>query len=299
MTLKAESVGEIALKKLKQENSGRVHSVFSKAVNLVTDSGFLITVLREALHPCGINLSPAFFPFFEVEEKEEYIFNENYLNFAGGNVIDFTGSKKFFINYTPPNSGIDPYLLENNIEFLKKYLKIKKKDVPNKFNKEFKKRKNEFNIQMIRRKKNFREIIKSLAGFGPGLTPAGDDFLSGYLLTGYYHRKNLYEPLHINHSLIEDMCEYAKTVAFHSALNKDDFYNLNTSFFGRHQLYFSSRGYTLDRIWNLIHFLHQKDIGNYPEKMDKVLQIGATSGYAWMEGILTALNHLISENNIS
>lgn len=118
------------------------------------------------------------------------------------------------------------------------------------------------------------DMLSSLVGLGPGLTPLGDDFLSGYLAALY---------------LLLDSPQQKNLVAGWARVYSEQ----NTTFFSRSQLAYAGQGLCLGAVHALIALLAQGIM--IPEAdLLKVAGIGATSGYGWLWGISIAFRVLLA-----
>jgi hypothetical protein len=115
------------------------------------------------------------------------------------------------------------------------------------------------------------EQLFPLIGLGPGLTPLGDDFVSGYLAAA-----NLLAP---SDGIRRELQKGSVSLAAGE-----------TTFYSKHQILFAGHGICLRSIFLLIQSL------TFPAFDESsaihVLNIGATSGCGWLSGILTAASQV-------
>jgi hypothetical protein len=114
--------------------------------------------------------------------------------------------------------------------------------------------------------------FSGLLGLGRGLTPAGDDFLCGFLLTSFYLRKNAalmeYEP-DLNHQIVAEAQK--KTTALSAALIKC-----------------AAIGEGDERLIDALRWITQGEI-NIAHARESLLSYGSSSGVDALAGMLTAL----------
>jgi len=121
--------------------------------------------------------------------------------------------------------------------------------------------------------------VKHLVGLGPGTTPAGDDFLTGLVLSlrafSLTEKKNKYEALY---SAIR---EISKT---------------RTTRISREYMIYASYGFASERTKSLLECIYRDDIAALREATLRLLRIGETSGTDIATGIATGLFFCLSIN---
>jgi hypothetical protein len=118
---------------------------------------------------------------------------------------------------------------------------------------------------------NWTEQLTLMIGLGPGLTPLGDDFVSGYLVAA---------------CLLAPSDELRRELRESSVL----FAAGKTTFYSQQQILFAGQGFCLRSIFLLIRSLALPDFDH--TKVTPVLNIGATSGYGWLWGISVAASQV-------
>ena len=111
------------------------------------------------------------------------------------------------------------------------------------------------------------ERLQPFVGLGPGLTPLGDDYLSGYLTATFW------------------LCNDASVKAMLTA-GADLLAGGDTTVFSQTQIRMAGRGVCLGSIFTLIQTLNTPVFD--PELLSAVLAIGSSSGYGWLAGIAAA-----------
>lgn len=123
-----------------------------------------------------------------------------------------------------------------------------------------------------------RKHGRRLIGLGIGLTPTGDDYLTGLLLA-----------LPLKHKLRETIIE----AIFDEVLEKSVLHA--TNLLSQHQLYFALHGEAKPSLLSLIQAFRTPEVGNHSSAsiqllVEEVLSIGSTSGYDLLTGVLAALH---------
>lgn len=125
---------------------------------------------------------------------------------------------------------------------------------------------------------------RSLAGLGPGLTPSGDDFLSGFMSSLYWGAKALgFETADV-WRCNQEVVRAAKG---------------RTNLISYTQILYASRGQTPEYIHALLQALYY---GENQERLDKaikrVLEMGSTSGGDLLAGIGMAMEFLLTQDTL-
>ncbi|WP_333651729.1 DUF2877 domain-containing protein [Lacrimispora sp.] len=115
----------------------------------------------------------------------------------------------------------------------------------------------------------FLEAAEALLGLGYGLTPSGDDYLSGLLLT-----------LHIPGGPLEDWAKIGRTVADVAAVSTTDI--------GAWELNHAARGMPRQDMVDFLESLFAGD-GAYVPYLDKIISVGSLSGTDIATGLLAGL----------
>lgn len=272
LTIKAISVGYRALEVLSTDHKGSIHSLFSNAINLSTCNQQLITILFQDKHPQGILLSKHMAPLSQLKQGSSFCYREGDL-YIGDSIKLLLSVGQL---YRPENRHpwpSDTRALSKNLSLLGKILKeqellLKRNQIglPHFFDKI------DHLYHIIHQEIEAHlltplllDYMDSFIGFGPGLTPLGDDVITGLLLTFYFYRKKLAHALSFD--LLGECIEKA-----------------STTYFGKRQLLFALKGYTYQRIYELVKEIPYQPLSSQ-ESIQSVLAIGSTSGYGFLLGI--------------
>jgi hypothetical protein len=260
--------------------SGRVHSVFQKAVNLLafTKQGErLFTLMMSDVHPCGLvcpKLQDVYACF--CANMRFHSDTERFILFHCGPLLSIRGAKVWKQPYLRGRVSKD--ILAKHNATLYRFLfdeyhrkKIWKSRGKSLFFEEFAVEKINDVAERLSGKiltgEKLVELLRPLIGLGPGLTPLGDDFISGFLTTI---------------CLLESNPEIR--VEIHNA--GMNLAGGNTTFYSKHQIAFACEGICLRSIFLLIQGLVSLSFDI--DLADQVMNIGATSGFGWLSGISAA-----------
>jgi len=243
----------------------KLHSRFRRVVNFVKD-GYLTSIVTEEVGRGPINIVIKGFPIdyvkalyigdgFIAVNKNRFKINKNLiytskidfsLEFSRNRYINNLHTLRDLLIFHSPERSLSFLLDERREEYFE----------------------TEFERAFVNRIKagagkllsgNIETGISLLKGVGYGLTPSGDDFISG-VLSGLYILENLFN---YNLTTIRDkIYKLSKT------------HNLISSSF----LYFSSRGEFFERVKNLITSIIYKGKRDVEKHFFKLMGVGDTSG---------------------
>jgi hypothetical protein len=120
------------------------------------------------------------------------------------------------------------------------------------------------------------DLLGGLVGLGPGLTPLGDDFISGFLTAAWHLAPHRRRPA---------------ILAVGRSLAAGD-----TTFFGRQQILFAAGGVCLGVFYRFMAALTVSEAEFYREAAQACLAVGASSGYGWVAGITAAISILAPDS---
>ncbi len=221
------------------ELRGHVHSVFNRVCNIVTKDDLLIPVISSCVPntPRFISLSlPAKKSIKSLGLKEgmEMVFEHNLLRSLGSSFsLDLSEAKIWDARPQFTFDGIDEPRLLNNLEILYKTLisygkfsgiapicQALRAGLASSFQDDAIIAVNHYSSFILPRISKLMEAFKAknldlvrsyskqIVGFGPGLTPSADDFLTGFMVAGLYmasrYKRPLEEIYRLNSGIIED-----------------------------------------------------------------------------------------------
>lgn len=275
---------------LNKNLTGEVHSVFNKTLNIMTENKEIYTLATEDVFdgPQIIKVNcPSFYANQELIDKkvvqeEQLLIIENTLTIDLTEVKIMKSSK---INNHQVHSSVLNQLIEEVDLFLSKELDTVG-FYRQTFSNEVEKTIHQFLITGSKLlEKGFiqedstlmDEAIHKLLGLGHGLTPSGDDFLTGFSLI-------------INSS---KQVEVSKKELFNQLLFKG---LSQTNLISQKQLILSIQGEALHPVINLINDLYENQpIDNIKGELEKVLSIGSSSGSDIVYGLLVGMKILLNE----
>jgi hypothetical protein len=134
------------------------------------------------------------------------------------------------------------------------------------------------NIKSVLKSRNtaeLQEALKTVVGSGGGLTPQGDDFLCGFLLTDYYFRDILYPQLDLSKT-IKNAIEYSRQA---------------TTCLSWNLMQCAAEGSADERIMNCIDWLaSDHPESNLPYVIEELLTYGSSSGLETLAGMTSYIH---------
>lgn len=267
--INALSIDAELYKKLQEkEVSGRIHSFFSNAVNIITEEDELITVLSRGRGMC---------PFSLLADAENF----EGLSIEAGDAVSFDSASistdSFLINL----EQVSPRSLElpvfqtapfgrMKIKHLKKLLKESIVEDPHK-------EVLQQHIKYFQRSLSgdyeilIRKSVQNLIGLGPGLTPAGDDFLSGFASTVAVLEKA---------GAGDGKCGFMKDLS--AAIRE---FSTETNIISRKYLEYAAEGRLSENQIELIKSVFMGDFAAVERSLESFRNFGATSGQWLAKGI--------------
>lgn len=281
-----------------KELSGHVFSRFENALNIEINEGFLFNLLPENIPPNPRSLILPEYDWNEIQALRltpglPVCVREEHIEIPDrGSSIAFDQSKSWDPTPwlpDPPNPEDEIY---RNLEIVASGSRRDPlKGIPEEANKAARVFQDKFRKRLLQAKNDLTlsiaggnlseslRISSQLIGLGQGLTPSGDDVLSGVMASGVYcslaYRSLSYFVTEFNDRLVS------------AALNR-------TTIFSRVFLIDSSRGEVVRPLGKLLQeILCRKDHGLLLSLTRQVMAIGATSGGDMLEGVLAGLKCFI------
>lgn len=259
---------------------GKVHSVFNRTINLMTESGSMISLMTKTMDeaPISIILDIEDFKRCGVFTGEDVYFDEGKV-IVGSKVIDISAARNYELKR---GTFKDNYsLIEKNLEILRHLMDFKGPKEKYSFD--------TMAFQMVVHRtalfkkacleENIKEVIaigRSLVGLGQGLTPSGDDVLMGlFLVLGLENSPMNHFDL-ILARIIEERMEETTDISYQGLLRA------SKGFYRSILVEAAEALTTLEDIEDIL--------------MD-VLSIGHSSGRDLLYGILTGYEILIEKEN--
>ena len=285
-----------------------VHSVFKEAINLIDEKGELITLLthNKDIGPMGLILSPSSKNFSKIIPNELVEKKASTLYFKSSKVIlNFSSAKEWKHEFRIMGSNgsqvcdlgkktqrLRQILLERGEEngllplvtVLDSYFKVNDAiDLPGLVNNTYCDFIQDVFLEIVRllsqqKLESVVELLPKFIGFGPGLTPSTDDFLSGVLLAqraSYLYREKSTDEIDV----------FSKNVY--------DFACGRTTKVSESMLKHISKGRASDSHMQLIESIYSVEDEAIEPYAIRVLMNGATSGSDFILGVYCSL--LISQ----
>lgn len=193
----------------KNEVFGQVHSVFNGAVNLITESDDLITILAEhkAVSPMSINVKCENFQESFIKKGNKFVLKGGKIVFPdNGESVNLKNADVVNVNANLDFEPASPSLFKKHITILENVIDregnmdgiasviyyLKYPDSPRKLNSKKGRKMNQYasfihdriqqfiNDFQVGDTAKFHENLRRIIGFGPGLTPSTDDFIVGF-----------------------------------------------------------------------------------------------------------------------
>lgn len=120
------------------------------------------------------------------------------------------------------------------------------------------------------------DVVKSMKGVGPGLTPSGDDFNCGLLYA-----------IHYLNSIIDINLDNILTLCYHNALGHNLISNTFLRFAYLNQFY--------DNFHNLLSALRENDSKSRQYFTDKIINSGHTSGSDLLTGFIFIIKGVLND----
>ncbi len=269
--------------KLPPRFGGEVQSVFSKAFNIRTEENELISIVTaEKLNgPNRILLKlpeDEDFISFGIKKGAKTVGTAQEISIDNGNfLISLEKAKKWSSKIEIKEKTLSSRVRDNLFgSFLQKDFSTEKER--NSVSQELRVRIQEL-IKSTKERDSSKvsENVKSLIGFGEGLTPSGDDFLVGFIA-----------PLHfLDNSELYPLLKKIKRII---NLEKE-----KTTFLSGKFLEYACQGRFPETILNLIETIFSRNRKEVKEAAKKCLDFGATSGRDTLLGVLAGLSLRVKE----
>ena len=263
--------------------NGRVHSVFNRVVNIECTTGKLFTLagLRLDNAPNTAIVEIAGFEACDIAVNDPVAVTKGKLHVGDGVVVHWTAASIWQVQlprYTDADGN-----LQGRLDWVQSYLLLKgaqssftvQEQSDNAFTRQM-------SLTLRQRSRSLLDALeqmhmasacqhaKSLIGLGPGLTPAGDDFLVG-----------LFAVLNLGGSPCCGWLAGGKDVLLRA--------EQSTNAISLAALTAAAHGQVRESISRLIETLIYGTLATLTEPLDRVLAIGSTSGSDLVAGILAGL----------
>jgi hypothetical protein len=265
--------------------SGQFHSIFNSCINVTLRDNFLLSLILETkpIHSRAVQIYQNdwfYYRLHQIEPGDKIYLNDDRLEIPSLSLlIPFSRSYIWDPEEWPESHKSSISNLWKNAEFIRKVLfdvdEERILSFPGEFKILFQNR-----IASLRyavKENSLSKVIDAIAhliGFGPGLTPSGDDFMVGFISS--YH--------------------YLKKSKFILSINMNDFveqilllYKNKTTFISEMMIYEACKGRFFKPIVELMRNLFFSDQKNSLVSAYRLTKIGSSSGMDILRGIICGI----------
>jgi hypothetical protein len=268
-----------------------VHSVFSGAFNLVDSDGVLIGVLScsKDLSPMSMVVNKCYFDVDKIIQGHLIKLSEGSIKFIDSpltisiknpEIVDLSLQQKGHVDWLLVHGKLNimrDVIIESGsmdgITELIKYISFKdtiscvrdQRDVVNEYSEFIQERLMEMLNDILNEDlTGIENMIPKIVGFGPGLTPATDDFLTGILIAQQYLK---------NENMLLEISEWMK------------YFEGKTTKISENMISNATEGYVAESYKRLIEALYKEDAEDISLQVEKVIQTGSSSGSDFLFGV--------------
>lgn len=291
--MRADAITRDCLTYLKQ-NRGRylrVHSVFQRAINLVDDNNQLLAILDNTKDQGAISLQLDFDTTISAILPGDLaeITNVGLEFLRGGPVIDIKGIKPDNLTIQMRRLCTDPVEMVDRYNKLRRFIieegsmdglaPLIDQSLPQNNYCNFVADNLSDLVSWMEQNqvKKFRNGLSGVLGFGPGLTPSTDDFLTGLMLVAFVLRKD--HPNPIFDVLLKDLPKIA--------LGK-------TTLISEEMIRLAALGKTSNSYKSFVTGFFGRNPGNVRQLAKQVIKTGASSGTDFLYGIYASQTMVIN-----
>jgi hypothetical protein len=265
--------------------TGQFHSIFNSCINVTLRDNFLLSLILETkpIHSRAVQIYQNdwfYYRLHQIEPGDKIYLNDDRLEIPSLSLlIPFSRSYIWDPEEWPESHKSSISNLWKNAEFIRKVLfdvdEERILSFPGEFKILFQNR-----IASLRyavKENSLSKVIDAIAhliGFGPGLTPSGDDFMVGFISS--YH--------------------YLKKSKFILSINMNDFveqilllYKNKTTFISEMMIYEACKGRFFKPIVELMRNLFFSDQKNSLVSAYRLTKIGSSSGMDILRGIICGI----------
>lgn len=264
---------------------GKVHSIFDKTLNIATDCGKLITLANSSMRngPNALMIHNFKARNFQVEEGMEVFFSDFKIQI--GHELNINYDHAEIKEYEIIRYGQDGSLRCKKIKTCLKLMKVQEKKDENRFNQAIEKRLNQLRKELqgsvsLEDKKSTLKTLEKFVGLGIGLTPSGDDFLTGF-------------------ALVVSLSDYPLPWIKKEMNSISEYMLEHTNIISRSQFEMAVQSEAREEVLILLNTILSDTIADINHNiLNEVLNIGSSSGSDLLMGILEAITIGGIENGI-
>lgn len=284
---------------LVDKTEGIVFSVFVRAFNILMDDGLIVSILQKGLPIQPYSIVMDYRENFNnlVRNGSRVKIEDNKIYIDGYPMVDLIGADKWTNTLEFEYKLLDEKNVEKRIQEIPKIIfnNASFRGIspvisclceysffpPNTYSTFIAGYVTDFLNSIIENEESISCCAERLIGFGPGLTPSGDDFLSGAMLANlYYHKfkgENLQKYILVNKEIVKNISS-------------------KTNIISGNMLLLSSEG----KVSSLFHkgiksiFMDIEE-EDFKKNIKKIMEYGATSGEDFLSGLYCMLITLINK----
>ncbi len=294
--VEAKTIGKQLSDKIKNiDDRAHIHSTFEKVINIELSTGEILTIGKSSIGNGPYNILFDYqkdFRSIGFNENESVKISDKKISFSNkGSIINLDKAMVWDSSWdVKPNKE-----LSENLSYLEG-LTIDKGDTrglgflltdnipsdnvfPQKTIERIKRNVKRINMDALSDEDELIKL-KEFIGLGPGLTPSGDDLVSGFLFT-------------INYASQFDLIE-GPSISYN---DWSQYIDKKTNKISKMELIMALQGKPLENIKNVIEALYGKKKYKIYSSVTKLLDRGSTSGTDILTGIILASNMIIENTN--
>jgi len=263
--------------------SGQFHSIFNSCINVTLKDNFLLSLILETkpIHSRAVQIYQNdwfYYRLHQIEPGDKIYLNDDRLEIPNLSLlIPFSRSSVWDPEEWPESHKSSISNLWKNAEFIRKVLFEEEQILlfPGEFKILFQNR-----IASLRyavKENSLSKVIDAIAhliGFGPGLTPSGDDFMVGFISSCYYLKKSKF-------ILSVNMNDFVEQILL--------LYKNKTTFISEMMIYEACKGRFFKPIVELMRNLFFSDQKNSLVSAYRLTKIGSNSGMDILRGIICGI----------
>jgi hypothetical protein len=263
--------------------SGQFHSIFNSCINVTLKDNFLLSLILETkpIHSRAVQIYQNdwfYYRLHQIEPGDKIYLNDDRLEIPNLSLlIPFSRSSVWDPEEWPESHKSSISNLWKNAEFIRKVLFDEEQILlfPGEFKILFQNR-----IASLRyavKENSLSKVIDAIAhliGFGPGLTPSGDDFMVGFISSYHYLKKSKF-------ILSVNMNDFVEQILL--------LYKNKTTFISEMMIYEACKGRFFKPIVELLRNLFFSDQKNSLVSAYRLTKIGSNSGMDILRGIICGI----------
>jgi hypothetical protein len=263
--------------------SGQFHSIFNSCINVTLKDNFLLSLILETkpIHSRAVQIYQNdwfYYRLHQIELGDKIYLNDDRLEIPSLSLlIPFSRSYVWDPEEWSESHKSSISNLWKNAEFIRKVLFDEERILS--FSCEFKIlfQNRIASLRYAVKENSLSKVIDAIAhliGFGPGLTPSGDDFIVGFISSYHYLKKSKF-------TLSINMNDFVEQILL--------LYKNKTTFISEMMIYEACKGRFFKPIVELMRNLFFSDQKNSLVSAYRLTKIGSNSGMDILRGIICGI----------